>query len=330
MKDLKEAYRRLADAQANNDSEAATAAWEDIGRIIEALPDDAAQLPAIVGGLEFEDDEENLTPDQKQAKVLSALYEAALSGNVPAILKYLELRPRAEGEPAQTKTNGKPKRTRKPRKSRRLSVKEVAFIDHYFECEDCKGNATKAAGHAGFKGSANVLAVTGYNLLRKPKIQEYVVARLEASALSIEETLRGISETAAGIGQHLIDVSGDVPRVNLKKVAEAGKLHLIKSVVAHPNGQIKAVHWDSPLQAKIALARYHQLTDPGKPPDEELTQEELTRIALARARTAIEIVMKIAKKNNVELTLEQAAEKAAEHGFTKAKEVIRQAPDFSN
>jgi hypothetical protein len=322
MKDLKEAYRRLADAQANDDPDAATAAYQDIGRLIETLPDQPLEALPAMPGMDFGDDE-NLPPDEKIKKVLQSLYDAALAGNVPAILKYIEMS-RAPGpsEPEPTTSTGKRKPKRKPRISKKLAVKEVKFLEHYFDCAECRGNATKAAGHAGFKGSSNVLAVTGYNLLRKPKIQEYVVARLEASAMSIEEVLRGISETAAGVAQHVIDMTSGRPVISLAKAVANGKLHLIKGITFHANGEVKAIQWDSPLQAKIALARYHQLTDPGAPPDAELTPEELSRIAVARARGAIEIAIKVAARHGIELTFEEAAQKAVQHGFPAAKDLV--------
>jgi phage terminase small subunit len=55
----------------------------------------------------------------------------------------------------------------------RLTPKQRKFIEAY------TGNATEAARIAGYQGDDNVLGVTGYDLLRNPKIAQAIAEREE-------------------------------------------------------------------------------------------------------------------------------------------------------
>ena len=54
---------------------------------------------------------------------------------------------------------------------KKLNARQLKFVECY------NGNATEAARQAGYKGSDNVLGVTGHDLLRIPKIAELIRER---------------------------------------------------------------------------------------------------------------------------------------------------------
>lgn len=115
-----------------------------------------------------------------------------------------------------------------------LSVKQTVFINEYLKTF----NATKAAKLAGYSGNENTLAVTGYELLRNPKISEAISQRLSETAMSADEVLRRLGDQARGdMGDFWdipekekdgISVQNGSPTLNLIKAKD--KLHLIKKM----------------------------------------------------------------------------------------------------
>ena len=83
---------------------------------------------------------------------------------------------------------------------------------------------------AGYGGDDNVLGVTAYNNLRKPKIREAIEARLETEAMAANEVLWRLAEQARGSVADFIEITEDGWTINLEKAKEAGKLHLIKKL----------------------------------------------------------------------------------------------------
>lgn len=61
--------------------------------------------------------------------------------------------------------------------AKKLTAKQLRFIEAY------QGNATEAARLAGYTGNDNVLGVTGFQLLRDPKISQLIKER-ESKAIS--------------------------------------------------------------------------------------------------------------------------------------------------
>jgi phage terminase small subunit len=119
-----------------------------------------------------------------------------------------------------------------------LSAKQKAFINEYL----IDGNATRAAERAGYKGDDNVLAVTGHDLLRNPKIADIISKRTAAAAMPAEEVLNRLGEHARGNMTDFIkfDDNGN-PQFDLQAAAMLGKLQLAKKL------KIKTRSWLEPV-----------------------------------------------------------------------------------
>lgn len=108
-----------------------------------------------------------------------------------------------------------------------LTAKQRAFVNEYL----IDFNATRAAGRAGHKGDDNVLAVTGYRLLRNAKIAEAIKTRLSERALLADEVLMRLGEQArSNIGEFIrFDDNGN-PLFDLQAASVLGKLPLVKKL----------------------------------------------------------------------------------------------------
>lgn len=110
------------------------------------------------------------------------------------------------------------KKTTKSRKSAQnaitldadLTPRQNAFVFWYTTAGDTFYNATQAAKTAGYKGKDNVLAVTGWDNLRKPKIARAIRARqrelFSAADVSVDKVLMDIElvrQMAVRDGNHL-------------------------------------------------------------------------------------------------------------------------------
>lgn len=268
----------------------------------------------------FESDYESLSPDERRKKVMAALYEAAVSGNVQAGLQYLAMHPQTQAEPEPAAGKKKKKKVPKKTSEPRLTVKQWRFVHAYFG--EAKGNGTLAAKMAGYEGNDSVLAVTAYDLLRNPKIAKYVTAMLESAALPMEQVMKRVSEIAIGSVEVFLDWdANDTPSMQLKRARDAGKLHLVKGLEFHQNGTVKRILWYDALQANRLLGQFHQtIKAPEQPPAPEVDQEEIEATEYEIARRAIMLVMKKAKELGREISVDAAREVAARK-FPKAKEV---------
>lgn len=104
-----------------------------------------------------------------------------------------------------------------------LNARQSAFVNEYL----VDFNATRAAQRAGYQGSENTLAVTGYELLRNPKIREVLNPRLEANAMTPSELLMRLGEQArAEYSQYLLPEGA----VDLARLIADGKAHLVKGI----------------------------------------------------------------------------------------------------
>lgn len=122
-----------------------------------------------------------------------------------------------------------------------LTGKQRAFIDAWFE----NGfNATEAARTAGYAGDDNVLATTGSQNLRKPKIQQVINERWSAHGMAAEEVAARLVQQARGSVEDFVDViePGRVAILNLEKAKERGKLHLIKRLYWTKQGPRLELH----------------------------------------------------------------------------------------
>jgi len=131
-----------------------------------------------------------------------------------------------------------------------LTVRQTNFINEYLTCF----NATMAADRAGYTGDSNVLGVTGYELLRNPKISEAISQRLRESAMSADEVLMRLAEQARGEHGRYITTSGTVDIVTL---VNDKKAHLIKKVKETKDG-MEYEFYDA-QSALNTLAKHHGL-----------------------------------------------------------------------
>ena len=110
-----------------------------------------------------------------------------------------------------------------------LTARQANFVNEYL----IWFNATKAAKLAGYTGNNNTLAVTGYELLRNPKISEAISRRLSESAMTADEVLMRQAEIArSDIGEFLEQAEdGEVSvRLTDAKTKAPKRTHLIKRI----------------------------------------------------------------------------------------------------
>ncbi len=118
-----------------------------------------------------------------------------------------------------------------------LRDKQAAFVDEYL----IDFNATRAAERAGYTGNVNTLAVTGYDLLRNPKIAEVIRQRLSERAMSADEVLTRLADQARGNMDDFVhfDDNGN-PTFDLQAASVDGKLQLAKKL------KTKTRSWSEP------------------------------------------------------------------------------------
>jgi hypothetical protein len=136
-----------------------------------------------------------------------------------------------------------------------LTYKQRAFIENYLTA----WNATEAARLAGYSGNDATLAVIGSENIRKPKIRTEIDQRLQAMGMGSDEVLARLSQHASASMEDFIDYSWGVPRIDLQKAANAGKLHLLKKVSYDKDGRLSSIELHDSQSALVQLGRYHKL-----------------------------------------------------------------------
>jgi len=106
-----------------------------------------------------------------------------------------------------------------------LTAKEQTFVNAYLG--EARFNATDAARMAGYKGSANVLHVSGSRLLRSAKVSAVVRERMNEAAMSANEVLARLSDIASGRLADCLDEDG---KFNLKLAKQRGTDQLLKKL----------------------------------------------------------------------------------------------------
>lgn len=102
-----------------------------------------------------------------------------------------------------------------------FTAKQRAFIDQYL----ITLNGTEAARRAGYKGDDNTLGVIAHENLRKPKIKAEIERRLSEQTMSANETLRRVSDIAAG---NLLDYITPWGNLDIEKMRADGAGYLLK------------------------------------------------------------------------------------------------------
>lgn len=130
-----------------------------------------------------------------------------------------------------------------------LNNKQQLFVESYLQCF----NRTRAAADAGY--SEKTAYSIGAELLKKPEIQEAISQRLSESAMSADEVLMRLAEQARGEHSKYIVADGTV---NIGKLVEDNKAHLIKEVEEAKDGTKKYKFYDA-QGALNTLAKHHGL-----------------------------------------------------------------------
>ena len=103
-----------------------------------------------------------------------------------------------------------------------LTDKQKVFIEKYLEC----WNASEAARQAQYKNPS----YSGYENLTKPYIQERIQQRLLGHMMDADEAMSRLSEQGRADMAVFLDCIGEDNKLDLVKVKESGKTHLIKSI----------------------------------------------------------------------------------------------------
>jgi hypothetical protein len=143
-----------------------------------------------------------------------------------------------------------------------LTFKQRAFVKAFVG--PAAGNATKAAAMAGYSDSnRNVLAVTGWETLRKPNVQRAISRAVAEREGGPEWTRAGVVEIArSSASDYLVfdtDEKGNrIPRADLIAAMEAGALGTIKKIKFDPEtGGIVQIEGYDRLAALNLLAKMH-------------------------------------------------------------------------
>jgi len=103
-----------------------------------------------------------------------------------------------------------------------LTDKQKVFIETYLKC----WNAGKAAKEAGYAFPYR----SGYENLINPDIQIHIRQRLLGHIMDADEAMSRLSEQGRADMAAFLDCIGEDGQLNLLKVKESGKTHLIKSI----------------------------------------------------------------------------------------------------
>lgn len=106
---------------------------------------------------------------------------------------------------------------------KKLTDKQKLFCDFYVG--ECRFNATKAAKMAGY--SEKTAYQQGFELLRQPKIRNYIDAALRQMTLGANEVLARLTEIANGSIESFLDEEGNF---DYKAAKKAGALPLLKKL----------------------------------------------------------------------------------------------------
>lgn len=128
----------------------------------------------------------------------------------------------------------------------KLTNKQRVFIETYL----ATWNATEAARQAGYAYPN----VEGARLLVNPSIAAAVKERIAEKAMTADEVLLRLAEHGRGSMADFVTDLGSAVRLDLKKAARNGKLHLLKSFADTRQG-VKVELYDA--QAALALLGKH-------------------------------------------------------------------------
>lgn len=129
-----------------------------------------------------------------------------------------------------------------------LTDKQEVFVAEYLKC----WNAAEAARRAGY--SERHARHIGYQNLTKPHVAEAIEQRKQELLMSAEETLIRLTEQARAEYSEYITDEGTV---DLTKLVDAGKAHLIKGIKNTKHG--KNIEFYDSQSALSLIGKYHKL-----------------------------------------------------------------------
>lgn len=135
-----------------------------------------------------------------------------------------------------------------------LTDKQYLFARHYVICL----NATEAAARAGYQGTRPVLAVTGHDNLRNPKIRAVIDELMAEITLPKAEILGRLSAHARSDIGDLFTPSGRGVRLDMKRARELGLTPLIKKYSRSEQGTVTVEFYDAQAALQL-LGKYYKL-----------------------------------------------------------------------
>ena len=130
---------------------------------------------------------------------------------------------------------------------------ETAFVLAYLQCFNST-EAIKLSGLLDRDAPRNIAAAQGYRMMAKPRVIAAIEQHFRLQTMTAAETLARLTEQARGEYAQYIQSNGTV---DLNKMKEDGKLHLIKSVKKTKWGT--DVTFIDPQFALALLAKHHNL-----------------------------------------------------------------------
>jgi phage terminase small subunit len=160
-----------------------------------------------------------------------------------------------------------------------LNDRQIAFVNEYLMC----WNATRAALNAGY--SQRSAYSQGHDLLKHPEIRAAIDARISENVMSADEALMRLSDQARASMEDFIDP--DTKRVDLRRAAQRGKLHLVKKLTRTmtPSGENVSVELHDPQAALSHILKELHLRA-GEPTDRNEVSGALTITALSKLSEA--------------------------------------------
>lgn len=140
----------------------------------------------------------------------------------------------------------------KQAKKKKLTPKQVAFVNHYMMNG---GNGTRAAKAAGYAGDDVTLASVAYDNLRKPQIRAELDARMRETAMSADEVIHRLSEQGRSDARDLIGLTP----AQIKKHPLGALIKEFEYTNAGDGIDTIKIKFYSKSEALGILAKYHQL-----------------------------------------------------------------------
>ncbi len=151
-----------------------------------------------------------------------------------------------------------------------LNYRQRVFVAHYLG--ESSGSAADAARKAGYKWPET----QGPRLLKNSEVRVAVAARMETAAISADEILARLADTATSDLMDFIavDDTGDW-KVDFKRIKRLGLGHLVKRLRKNKDGS-SVIELESRANALIKLGQHYNLFK-GE------TETQLTLVELAKS-----------------------------------------------